>query len=269
MSAKITGRDYEILQHLLRYKIATREMFHRALFSKVSPNAVTKVVTRLTAQGWLKRHPFLVASCYFTLTDQAAKLFGIPEAAIEQALPPQQLVAEYAAAAYCCLGEKPRELLTAEEIQQDYPQLLFDKLDSNCYYRDSGFRPELVGQIAVDDSSAPPAFLESCRKDVAARAKRDAVRRWIHGGSYRLTILTATAEKASVLRSGLKKLQWPAGLRTEVVVIPNLINAVAYLEAAAMESADTQARLLPMSAAKPGGQRRSRAATPVKRRSVG
>jgi hypothetical protein len=243
MSSKLTGRDYEILRHLLRYKVATREMFHRALFAKVSRNAVTKVVTRLVAHGWLKRHPFLVASCYFTLTDQAARLFGIPEAAIEKPIPPRQMIQDYAVAAYCCLGEKPRSLLTAEEIQQDHPHLWFDQLISDRYYVDSGFRPELVGQIVVDDGTAPQTFLEGCRQDVVTRAKRAAVRKLIQGGTYRLSVLTAIPEKASVLKSGLKKLDWPEGLRTEVVVIPGLINAVVNLGSLTEETAAPRARL--------------------------
>ena len=252
MSSRVTTRDYEILRHLLRYKVATREMFHRALFAKVSSNAVTKVVTRLVANGWLKRHPFLVASCYFTLSERAASLFGVPEAAIEQAVPLRQIVVDYAIAAYCCLDDKPRQLLTREEVEQEYPQFLFEQLDSHRYYLDSNHRPELLGQIAVDDGAAPQALLESCRQDVAARAKRAAVRKLIQSGGYRLTILTAIAEKAAVLRSGLKKLEWPAGLRTEVVVIPNLINAVANLD-------------LPQAVASRDGHPRSPAATAARR----
>jgi hypothetical protein len=263
MSAKLTGRDYEIFQHLLRYKVATREMFHRALFAKVSPNAVTKVVTRLVANDWLTRHPFLAASCYFTLTEKAARLFGIPQAAIEQPLPAPQMVVRYAIASYCCLGEKPRQLLTAEEIEQSYPEFLFDQLDSDRYYLDSGHRPELLGQIAVDVGAAPPMLLESCQKDLAARAKRAAVRKRIQAGRYRLTILAPVSEKASLFRSGLKRLSWPEGLRTEVVVIPNLLNAVAEL---AEPSASP--RLLSVSADSPSG-RRSQGATPAKRRSAG
>ncbi len=249
MTTKLTGRDYEILQHLLRYRIATREMFHRALFAKVSRNAVTKVVTRLVANGWLNRHPFLVASCYFTLSKKAALLFGTPEVAIEQPIPPRQMIVEYAVAAYCCLGEKPRQLLTVEEIERDYPQLVFDQLDSQKYYLDAGFRPELLGQIIVDDGAPPQVFLERCRQDVSARVKRATVRKLVQGGGYRLTILTAVAEKASVFRSGLKKLEWPEGLRTEIVVIPNLINAVANLSAASAEPPGGRARSQPAIAA--------------------
>jgi len=259
MSSKLTGRDYEILQHLLRYRIATREMFQRTLFAKVSPNAVTKVVTRLVANGWLNRYPFLAASCYFTLSDRSALLFGRPEVAIERAISPQQMVIEYAVAAYCCLGEKPRQLLTAEEIEQDYPQILFDQLDSNCYYLDAGYRPELLGQIVVDNGAVPSELLEICRTDIAARAKRAAVRKRIESGGYRLTILTSVAEKAAALRSGLKKLQWPDGLRTEVIVVPRLIDALANLGNSSAGSTGRPARLPSTSAIEMNGRGPSRA----------
>ena len=117
-------------------------MFHQALFAKVSLNAVTKVVTRLVTNGWLKRHPFLVASCYFTLTDKAARLFGVPEAAIERPMPSRHILAEYAMAAYCCLGDKRRKRLTPDEVQQDYPQLFIEELDVDHYYLDANFRTD-------------------------------------------------------------------------------------------------------------------------------
>jgi hypothetical protein len=217
-------------------------MFHRALFAKVSRNAVTKVVTRLVAHGWLNRHPYLVASCYFTLSDKAALLFGVPEAAIAKPIPPRQMVNEYAVAAYCCLGEKPRQLLTADEIQEEHSLLWFDQLPCDRYYHDAGFRPELLGQIFVDDGAAPQAFLESCRQNLLTRAKRATVRKLIQGGGYRMTILTAIPEKAAVFKAGLKKLELPEGLRTEVVVIPNLINAVVNLGPAKEEPAAAKSR---------------------------
>jgi hypothetical protein len=242
MSTKLTTRDYEILQHLLRYKIASREMFHRALFSKVSLNAVTKVVTRLVANGWLKRHPFLVASCYFSLTDKAARLFGVPEAAIERPMPSQEIIAEYATAAYCCLGDKPRKRLTRDEIEGDFAHLYFDQLDVEHYYLDPNFRPELLGQVFVDEGSAHLPFLQSCRQDIATRCKRAAFRKQVLGGGFRLTILTAVPEKAALFKAGLKKIEWPEGLRTEVVVVPGLINAVANLNASGVNSGGPPSR---------------------------
>jgi hypothetical protein len=258
MSSKLTGRDYEILQHLLRYKVATREIFHRVLFRTVSRNAVTKVVTRLVANGWLKRHPFLIASCYFTLSEQSARLFGMPESAIERAIPPRKLIVEYAVASYCCLGEKPRQRLAVDEIQQDYPHLWFDQLDSDRYYLDSGFRPELLGQIFVDYNSSPKTFLDDCQKDIAARIKRAAVRKLIQGGGFRATFLTAVNEKAVAIRSGIKRLQWPVGLRSEVVVVPNLINAVANLGDLEREPAQLPSRPPLGSTTQRNGYHRSR-----------
>jgi hypothetical protein len=248
MSTKLTTRDYEILQHLLRYKVASREMFHRALFTKVSLNAVTKVVTRLVANGWLNRHPFLVASCYFTLSDKAARLFGMPEAAIERPMPSRELIAEYAMGAYCCLGEKPRKRLTRDEIEQEYEHLYFADLDVEHYYLDANFRPELLGTVAIDEGSAPLPLLESSRQNIAARSKRASFRKMVQGGGFRLSVLTAVPEKAAIFKAGLKKIDWPEGLRTEVVVVPGLMNAVANLASAGSES--------------PNGASRHRTATP-------
>ncbi len=79
MSSKVTQRDYEIFQHVLRYRISSREAIHRVLFPKVTINAVTKVTVRLQAQNWLNRYPSVVPQCYFTLTPQTALLLGVSE----------------------------------------------------------------------------------------------------------------------------------------------------------------------------------------------
>jgi hypothetical protein len=55
-------------------------------------------------------------------------------------------------------------------------------------------------------------------------------------------VLTAVPEKAAVLKAGLKKVDWPEGLRTEVVVVPGLMNAVANLASGASESASGTSR---------------------------
>jgi hypothetical protein len=242
MSTKLTTRDYEILQHLLRYKVASREMFHRALFAKVSLNAVTKVVTRLVANGWVNRHPFLVASCYFTLTDKAARLFGVPEAAIDRPLPSREVIVEYAMGAYCCLGDKPRKRLTRDEVEQEYEPLYFVDRDVEHYYLDANFRPELLGMVLIDEGAAPLPLLESCRHELAARSKRAAFRKLVQGGGFRLTVLTAVPEKAALFRAGLKKIDWPEGLRIEVVVVPGLMNAVANLSTAEGEATHAPSR---------------------------
>ena len=237
MLTKLTTRDYEILQHLLRYKVASREMFHQALFAKVSLNAVTKVVTRLVANGWLKRHPFLVASCYFTLTDKAARLFGVPEAAIERPMPSRQILAEYAMAAYCCLGDKPRKRLMPDEVRQDYPQLFIEELDVDHYYLDANFRPDLLGRVYVRRRRSAAAAAGKLPAGHRRRCKRAAFRKLVAGGGFRLTVLTAVPEKASVLKAGMKKIDWPEGLRTEVVAVPGLMNAVVNLDPADAERA--------------------------------
>jgi hypothetical protein len=242
-------------------------MFHRALFSKVSLNAVTKVVTRLVANGWLNRHPFLVASCYFTLSDKAARLFGVPEAAIQRPLPSREVLVEYAIGAYCCLGDKPHKRLTRDEVEQEHEHLYFDELDVDHYYLDANFRPELLGLVFIDEGSAPLPLLEQCRQDLAARSKRATFRKMVQGGGFRLTVLTAVPEKAALFKAGLKKIDWPDGLRTEVVVVPGLMNAVANLASSGEDATHATLRHRSTSANGHNGKLAARGTrTPVGRR---
>jgi hypothetical protein len=77
-TTRLLDRDYEILEHLMTYRVTTREVLHRQFFADSELNAVSKVTTRLTENGYLARHEFLANSVYFTLGLRGAKLFGAP-----------------------------------------------------------------------------------------------------------------------------------------------------------------------------------------------
>ena len=38
---RLQDRDYELLEHVLRYRVTTREILHRLFFSDSEPNAAT------------------------------------------------------------------------------------------------------------------------------------------------------------------------------------------------------------------------------------
>src|SRR6516162_3914001 len=81
------------------------------------------------------------------------------------------------------------------------------------------------------------------------------------------TVLTAVPEKATLFKAGLKKIDWPEGLRTEVVVVPGLMNAVANLASVNGEAAHTASRHRAATANGHDGKYSSRnARTPAGRR---
>jgi hypothetical protein len=50
-TTRLLDRDYEILEHLMTYRVTTREVLHRQFFADSELNAVSKVTTRLTEKG--------------------------------------------------------------------------------------------------------------------------------------------------------------------------------------------------------------------------
>ena len=226
MASKVTQRDYEIFQHVLRYRITTRKAIYKTLFPTSSMNAVTKVTTRLVSVGWLNRHPLATPSCYFTLSSRAALLLGAPDAAVTKPLDDSALRREYAVLAYCCLSEAPRTRLTLEEVQDEHPCLFFPEQDSSGYFTDAGHRPPLLGLALADDGGSPQQVVAGCRRDLAARCKRTGFRKLVGEGRFRLAVLTTTPGRASAIRAGLKSEAWPDGLKTAVAVAPGLLNLV-------------------------------------------
>ena len=154
MCSSLTERDYAILRHVAHYRLTTREALHRALFRQVAINAVTKVTSRLLAEGWLNQYPAFYKSYYFTLTPRAADLLAMPQAAITAPLSTKALAREYGMLGFCCLLKTPRCRLLASEVQEDCPPLYFASLDCDRYYLDATRRPKVYGIMAVDDGSA-------------------------------------------------------------------------------------------------------------------
>lgn len=53
---RLSDRDYELFEHIMRYHLTTREVLHRLFFSDSDENAVTKVTSRLVLHGYLSRY---------------------------------------------------------------------------------------------------------------------------------------------------------------------------------------------------------------------
>ncbi len=228
MSSKVTQRDYEIFQHVLRYRISSREAIHRVLFPKVTINAVTKVTVRLQAQNWLNRYPSVVPQCYFTLTPQTALLLGVSETAVTSELAPADLLREYSVMAFCCLSDELRHRLMSAEVEEEYAALYFPSLDCSRYYLNQSMKPALAGICFVDDfidkASEPKACVARCIADITQRCRRASFRDYIAKNRFEMAIITSTRERAAALRTALKAHELPTGMRTAIGVVPRMIN---------------------------------------------
>jgi hypothetical protein len=71
---RLGERDYDILEHILKYRMTTREVLHHLFFADSKPNAVSKVTSRLTLHEYLCRREDLATNfIYFTLGLKATR----------------------------------------------------------------------------------------------------------------------------------------------------------------------------------------------------
>ena len=96
------------------------------------------------------------------------------------------------------------------------------KLDSDRYYLDATRRPKTYGIMAIDDGSAAEQVVAGCQADLQARCSRPGFREFLAAGPIRLTLVTATEERAAALGKCLQQQEWPCRLRTAVEVVSKL-----------------------------------------------
>ncbi len=111
---RLVDRDYDILDHLRRYRLTTREVLHRLFFADCEPNAVTKVTSRLVDHGFLNRYELYTGRSYYVIGPESAKLLGI---SLKKCKPlgTQALPREYGILLFCCMTPTPRERLLVSD----------------------------------------------------------------------------------------------------------------------------------------------------------
>lgn len=125
-------RDDAILEHLRRYHLTTPEVLHRLFFDGVSPNAVTKVTSRLTREGRISRPLRLFGQrTYFVLTPREAVRLG-EHRAIARKFAYQGLVNAYGVLSFC--AENGVQKFTPREFAAKFPELVIPGVRSGNYY---------------------------------------------------------------------------------------------------------------------------------------
>jgi hypothetical protein len=220
-------RDYEIFEHVMRYRMTTREVLHRRFFSDSELNAVTKVTSRLADHGFLNRYELYPNRSYFTLGAKSASFLGI-SARKTRDLGPMAKAVEFGVLSFCCLTEEIRERLTVSELTQRHPDLLLSGVDNSHYYLDRDGDITRLAYLRVDLGGSVEHILRKCRSDLAARMAHPAFDRLVHNDRFLIALVTGREEKAVRLREATAGLNnWP--LRFRVEAVPELVELVTHL----------------------------------------
>lgn len=223
---RLGPRDHDILDHVVRYRLTTREVLHGRFFPEVKPNAVTKVTSRLCAGGFLKRFDLYESRDYFVLGIEASRMLGVPAKRAEE-LGVQSLPIEYATLVYCA-GAGDRERLTREELQKYHPSILVPGVDATRYYLDREGGKTRLSSIRVDCGGPPDHVVRKCREDLDRRLEHDAFRDLVARDQFMIAVLTGKKEKTDAIGEALKRSDWP--IRFRLAVIPELVHLITRLE---------------------------------------
>jgi len=217
-TTRLLDRDYEILEHLMTYRVTTREVLHRQFFSDSDVNAVSKVTTRLLENGHLARHEFLANSVYFTLGPRGAKIFGAP-ARCTRSLGPQSLYTQFGILGYC-FSEKPdRSRLRVSTLLEKHPGLLKKGVEPSQYVIDSSNSPPLLSFVRVDGGGPNDHVLRKIDADISCRLAIPLCASLMQNARFQIACVTFTEEKQKELERKIPDQNFACAVTVEVVPI--------------------------------------------------
>ena len=220
---QLSLRDRKIVEHVLRYRLTTVEVLGHVVLPGLSPNALSKISSRLCDAGYLRKYTLLHPTHYFVLSETGANSLGVGN---HRATPlgPQSLPLEYAVLVYATLGKAPRRRLTAAEVLRKCPWLKPALAEApHCEDEQHG----ALELIRVDLGGPADHVARKCAADVTQRRRWRQFAALVTQGHFRLVIITATKEKAAAVRQALDRHDWPPGLLVHFSVVPQLLSLTA------------------------------------------
>ncbi len=214
--ARLQDRDYEILQHVLLYRMTTREVLHSLFFDLAEQNAVTKVTSRLCNDGFLARYPLAGPSSYYAIGKRGAKLFGVSIRKVKP-MGPQSLYMHLACLGFCFAKPRQRRRLSVSEMQKSYPGLVYKKLDSCQYVIDSSEAAPRIVNLSIDCGSPAESIVRKTKGAIAEHAKQPLFAALIDKQRFVVACVTYHDDKKRVIEALFSKESLPFDIATETV----------------------------------------------------
>lgn len=218
MTTTPTTRDRQILDHVRRYRLSTREILQRAFFADAGESAVSKVVGRLVTTGWLRECRLASGLTYYVLGRQATEAVDTP-ARRGRPFTEQSFPTAYGFLAFCV--EQHVRRLTSDEFAAAFPELCRERMKTGGYYIDVREPACRLGTVLLDRGNPPKAILRKLDRLLAQHYRSPAFAALIQSGRFWITIMTAWPAKQRLLENAVK-LTRRGPARIEVVTVPEL-----------------------------------------------
>ncbi|MCC7334675.1 MAG: hypothetical protein IT422_06245 [Pirellulaceae bacterium] len=214
--ANIGDRDSDILEHIARYRLTTRDVLHRLFFSDSEPNAVTKVTSRLVKHRFLNRFDLPLGRSYFVFGPNAMRIFNVAGNK-SKAMGPQSLAENLGMLYFCCAQEELHERLLVREMFENFGRITGKKLKLASFYIDQTTGTPTLSQMRVDLGGPAAHVIRKCRAYLETAASNQIFSELITHQRFMITLITSTKSKAQDLEDTLLRHTWPVRFRVEVV----------------------------------------------------
>jgi hypothetical protein len=221
---RFSDRDSDILYHVVRYRMTTRDVLHKLFFSDSEPNAVTKVTSRLVKNRFLNRYDLHSGKSYFSLGPNAARIYGFSQKKCK-AFGPQALVENYAILQYCIQGTVTRERLLVSELQEQIGSLKGKNFQAAKFYIDEDQVVRKLACMRVEHGGEVAHTVRKCRAELEQLVLHPAIAQLVRHQRFLVAIITSNEAKAAAVKDCIARQTWPVSFRVESV--PDLMPLIA------------------------------------------
>ncbi len=223
MYPQLVRRDYDILRHLARYRIATLASLKEVFFKGKSRSLVSLVCARLVRNGWIRRHPLGLHGCYYALSPQSAFLLGDHTLAVDMPLNPKEIAMELCLVRHCFEFRKGRVRLTKADLEEKFPFCVGAGQEHDAFCLDSGTTAERLEMVCLDHERTTEQTVSACQEAVRSLILCDPVRKQTARHGFQVFVYSGCKRRAEVLRRELVRRPWERGVSVTVEVLPELM----------------------------------------------
>lgn len=209
------------LDHIARYRLTVPAALAR-LPQLSKPRDMETLLKGLSRRSLIADAPLVKRQRYWHLTAAGARLSEVSENH-SGPLSEQGKIRAYAALHFCCLGDRPRHLLTSTELNQHFPDLHRPGLPAGYYFDPQG--AGCLGLIRVDAGHCGrwDRVIESIREDISSHCNQAGFRKLAQAGRFEIALLTVLPQKAQRLEETLASHADAHRIPVRVVAIPELL----------------------------------------------
>ncbi len=218
---RLSPRDREIVEHVVRDRISTNEAIQQRYFDSTHATNVTRTTARLCESGWLAAFPLIYPTKYFVPGKRAVSAYGL---SADRCYPlgPQSLPAEYGLLEYTTSARGKVTRVYADEVQSLVPWYRPEWMVASHCKRLDGER-ETLELVRVDLGGPPDHIARKCRRDITQRRLAPEFAALVTDGSFSLVLITGSTAKAAAIQAALDHHLWPEGMTFRIAVFVSLI----------------------------------------------